>query len=138
MCIRDRISIVPLIDAGIASPVEHGAEILRFEWAAMKISDGDELYHTRWANVEGAVTIVAPCAGASVVAINSEVLEAHERGARLETIIDANTWLVELALPPSVQLAKLGLVDEHEYARSCGVGMFHDDPDAALSYTSYG
>ena len=60
----------------------------------MHISDGDELYHTRWANVEGEHTLSAPCAG-TVVAFNSDAL----RCSRLGGILDEDEWLVELALP---------------------------------------
>ena len=92
----------------------------------MKISDGDELYHTTWANVEDEYRITAPAAG-TIAALNLEALQDTAGGP------DAEDWLVEIA--------DLGddnsLVGAAQYHRECGVGIF-GETDESLGYTSYG
>ena len=108
--------------------VQSGQELLRIEWSAMKISDGDELYHTTWANVEGELVVVAPfpCTVAAVNAPDS----IGPAG------LDEAEWLVELAASEA-DAQQLELLSEAEYLAQAGTGLFGES-DEALSYTSYG
>jgi len=116
----------------IGSTVAAGDDLVRVDWEAMHISDGDELYHTKWANVSGDHTLKAPCAG-TVVAFNVSAL----RSSRLGSLLEADEWLVEMAVDgESLRL----LSDEAEYvaaAREQGSGRFCASDDS-LKYTSYG
>lgn len=94
--------------------VERGGELLRLEWDALTISDADELYHTRWAAVEGETTLASPVA--------AEVV-----GTR--TVVDEAEWLVELRLRAAA-LDTTGLLDEAEYRaqlEQAGEGTFGGD-----------
>ena len=117
--------------ATVGDSVRASQSLLRIEWSAMRISDGDELYHTTWANVEGNHIVGAPCSG-TIAATN---WRANWRANGL----DADEWLVELAVAETVHGSEVlaHLVDEERYLLSCGVGTFGES-DEALVYTSYG
>lgn len=121
--VGDVTLITPLVAPG--DVVVPDQELMRIDWSALHISDGDELYHTTWANVEGATALLAPCHG-TVGKVNSRMVKSGD--------VDAVDWLVTLetsgALPADC-------VDEAEYLRSCGTGKFGQSEEA-LSYTSYG
>lgn len=131
--IGDLVEANPLVDA--TSRVERSDNLLRISWTAMSISDGDELYHTRWANVEGEHHVIAPFA-CSVANLNYEALKSSD--------LDSSDWLIELQLPSGSQsdvdsqLSAYGLVAEDSYKASCGVGTFGESQEESLSYTSYG
>lgn len=122
--IGDVTEVVPMASVGDA--VRPNQALLQVLWEAMRISDGDELYHTTWANVEGDARLLAPCSG-TVSAINND-----SDGGRL----DAADWLVELAVLDETPLWAQ-LVDQEHYLRECGVGKF-GEADDSLRYTSYG
>jgi glycine cleavage system H lipoate-binding protein len=126
--IGDLVSVRPLLAAG--ESVEQQDGLMQIEWAGMMITDGDELYHTKWANVEGETTVRAPCS-ATVTAI-CEPLD------RLENLC-AEDWLVELELKePTASLDDL--VDEMQYLEAvaqAGPGPFGEGDDR-LEYSSYG
>ena len=121
--VGDVTLIAPLVAPG--DVVVAGQELVRIEWTALHISDGDELYHTTWANAEGATTLLAPCDG-TVGKVNSRMVQSGD--------VDAADWLVTLetsgALPEYC-------VDEAEYLQRCGTGKFGQSEES-LSYTSYG
>ena len=106
-----------------SSPVGHrecsvDAVLFGIDWEAMKISDGDELYHTTWAS--------------GTVASVNEALPVRD--------IEEKDWLVELILDGDLQSSSL--LTESEYLKVVqeqGPGLFGDEDDAArLGYTSYG
>ena len=114
--------------------------LLRIEWEAMKISDGDELYHTTWANISGCKSVPWPPVSATVVAINVDLIHSVEGGsAPMET-----QWLVELALDDvdAVLGSSSPYLDAVAYQKAValqGVGPFADEDDCdRLAYSSYG
>ena len=118
-----------------SSPVGHrecsvDAVLFGIDWEAMKISDGDELYHTTWANITGRKRVYWPVSG-TVASVN-EALSVPN--------IEEKDWLVELILDCDLQ--STSLLTESEYLRVVqeqGPGLFGDEDDAArLGYTSYG
>ena len=117
----------PLVSCG--QHVSSRSDLLRIDWEAMRISDGDELYHTTWANVEGSVSVSTPCA-ATVALLNST-----------SSAIDGD-WLVELRLDDVSSLDRSGLLAEADYleaVRSGAKGLFGGgDSEEELPYTSYG
>lgn len=124
-------SVTHLIRVGESA--ESGAELLRIDWEALRISDGDELYHTRWANITGDHTLAAPVAG-TLVAVNDEALQRGHLGGFLES----EEWLVELELAAQSDLSKLLSGDQYEaHASTRGAGKFGTSSEA-LTYTSYG
>ena len=113
--------------------VDINAEMLKIDWEAMSISDGDELYHTRWANITGSHFLKAPVAG-EIVAVNDAALRVGKYGG----VIDADAWLVELSLENGADLSHLCNADEYEEkARESGGGAFGASDDT-LTYSSYG
>ena len=127
--VGDVHAVTPAVAGG--ETVQSGQALLRIEWAAMKISDGDELYHTTWANVEGELVVVAPFP-CTVAAVNSPD-KIGPAG------LDADEWLVELAdVPcPEADAQQLELLTEADYLAQAGTGLFGES-DEALSYTAYG
>ena len=121
--VGDVTMVTPLVAPG--ELVVSGAPLLRIEWTALHISDGDELYHTTWANAEGSTTVFAPCEG-KVVEVNLSVEQSGD--------VDAERWL--LTLETSGELPA-HCVDEGQYLQECGTGKFGES-DESLSYTSYG
>ena len=118
-----------------SSPVGHrecsvDAVLFGIDWEAMKISDGDELYHTTWANITGRKRVYWPVSG-TVASVN-EALSVPN--------IEEKDWLVELILDCDLQ--STSLLTESEYLKVVqeqGPGLFGDEDDAArLGYTSYG
>jgi len=118
-----------------SSPVGHrecsvDAVLFGIDWEAMKISDGDELYHTTWANIAGRKQVYWPVSG-TVASVN-EALPVRD--------IEEKDWLVELILDGDLQSSSL--LTESEYLKVVqeqGPGLFGDEDDAArLGYTSYG
>lgn len=106
---------------------------MRIDWEAMKISDGDELYHTRWANVSGDHTLSAPVDG-TVAAVNAGALQ---RG-RLGGVLDADEWLVEMTVAEGTDLSHLvneEAYEERAYADESGT---FGTTSETLTYTSYG
>ena len=119
--------------AVVGKSVARASALLRIDWEALRISDGDELYHTRWANVSGHHTLSAPIDG-TVAAVNADALQ---RG-RLGGVLDADEWLVEMNLTEDTDLGHL--MSAEEYAgRVCtqGSGAFGETSES-LTYTSYG
>ena len=117
--------------AAINTHVAAYTDLVRIDWEAMSISDGDELYHTKWANVEGAHTLRSPIAGTLL-----EFNDAALRTSRLGGLLEADDWLVEMAIEGDESLAHL--VGEDEYmAAQQGAGRFGSS-DESLKYTSYG
>ena len=108
--IGDVVLTRPLVPPN--SPVTAGSPIMRVQWEGMTISDGDELYHTKWRNVEGHVDLASPC-DATVIEVNSDV-QAPLAG--LEDV--EGGWLVELGLAGSFDPE--GLLSEEEYEAAVG------------------
>ena len=119
--------------ASVGATVGQSDALLRIDWQAMQISDGDELYHTRWANIEGDHTISAPCA-ATVVGFN----EAAFNGKYVGGVLDAEEWLVELALTETDTHLN-HLLGEADYMKATAdsAGRFGVSEES-LGYTSYG
>ena len=44
---------------------------LRIEWSGLMASEADEIYHVRWANVEGAETV--DLEGMEVIGVNADL-----------------------------------------------------------------
>ena len=121
--------------AAVGEAVAPHAALLRIRWQALHISDGDELYHTKWANVEGEHTLAAPCP-ARVVAVNEQLL-ATDRRPPGGLVLDEGDWLVELAVAEGD--APL-LVDAATYAKTAGSAGDNTfgASEESLGYTSYG
>ena len=123
--IGDIGAVNPLVCTG--GLVQRGQPLMQIDWTAISISDGDELYHTRFGNIEGTHTVKSPVAGALC-----EVNPTLEACA-------LDSWLVELYLAPHADLNDInyGLIDEASYLKQCGAGAF-GEANQELSYTSYG
>ena len=103
------------------------ASLVQIDWDAFQISDGDELYHTTWANVEGEAMLKAPWYGV-IAAVNIPTVSIAG-GADLDSLT------IEME---AMELPK-HLVNEVSYLEQCGVGRFgSEDAEERLSYTSYG
>ena len=88
----------------VSQAVTKGKEILRLDWDGYEITDGDEMYHTIWKNIEGSYIINSPVDG------NLEYIAAKT------DIIDEDQVLLEI----STTEERLGcaiqyLVCEEEY-----------------------
>ena len=119
--------------ATIGKSVARASGLLRIDWEALHISDGDELYHTRWANVSGDHILSAPIAG-TVAAVNADALQR----SRLGGVLNADEWLVEMELSEGTNLSHLVSAQKYE-ERVCA----HDSgtfgaTSQSLTYTSYG
>ena len=88
-------------------PPASAEDVVAIEWEALRISDGDELYHTTWANVSDTLEVRWPAAiRGRVAAINSD---AHLAS------LDESSWLVEVELDEPLDASELLLLSESEY-----------------------
>lgn len=110
-------------DVEVGAFVRANQTLVRAEWDAFKISDGDELYHTIWESVEGEIALRSPF-NATVVAVNSATLSDPAS-------VGPDDWLVELAPLPDTLL---DVLDEKSYLAQCGAGQFADEGDAQGPY----
>ena len=119
--------------ASVGATVGQCDALLRIDWQAMRISDGDELYHTRWANIEGDHTISAPCA-ATVIGFNEAALSGKFAGG----VLDAEEWLVELALTDTdMHLNRLLSEADYMEATADSAGRFGVSKES-LGFSAYG
>jgi glycine cleavage system H lipoate-binding protein len=120
--------------AHVGERVQASAGLLQVDWSAMRISDGDELYHTKWANIEGEHVLRAPCAG-TVTALGGAASD-------VASALVSSRWLVELRCATAADSEALddALLCEMRYADACRAskpGRFGESEDA-LGYSSYG
>lgn len=115
--------LTALVQTG--APVALGQPLLRLAWEGHKISDGDELYHTTWQNIEGEFMVTAPVAG-TLVSLHEGAYDASSRPMEL----DATDCLAVLHVDrPALQSAP-GLVDAGAYRahlQTLEPGMFGGD-----------
>ena len=110
------------------APITVGEPLLRISWEGHKISNGDELYHTTWQNIEGEFFVNAPVAG-TLVALHQGASDAsaHQNTSALD--LDAADWLAILHVDrPALQSAEL--VDAaayHTHVGSLGPGKFSEE-----------
>ena len=120
-----------------AAAADAAALLCKIEWEAMRISDGDELYHTTWANIhDEALVHWPPSLSGRVQAVNEHLAQRVEEGSEVEEC----DWLVEIAVDDVRVLEGPELLSECAYMRALEKvepGLFADK-DATLSYTSYG
>lgn len=119
------------VAVALQEAVAPGQPLLRIEWEALSISDGDELYHTNFAQVEGVAEVRSPVA-ATVAALNSEA----EHG-------DDDAWLAELDLADAAALTDAALLDEGGYkeaVRRGPPGRFgeHDGESSQRGWAGFG
>ena len=128
-----------LQDIGDATAVtfDHDDVLVRIEWEALHISDGDELYHTTWANITDTKLVLSPFPSATIAKANEHLSQ------RIESGIESTDWLVELALDEPCERAfdAAGLLLDVDYQAAIAEqdpGLFEDNGSSSLSYTSYG
>lgn len=109
--------------------VDGGAPLLQLQWDGLSMSNGDELYHTKWASVEGDTTLLTPqlrsCTPAKVTAFAPT--PSHPNAS---FTVDEEDWLVELELPGPMALDTSVLLRQSEYLdalRTVGRGRFGED-----------
>jgi hypothetical protein len=104
-CLQDLGDIQRLYsDYLVGKPVTNGKAILRLDWDGYMITDGDEMYHTVWKNIEGTYTIKSPVDG------------KLEYMASKTDIIDEDQVLLEISTTEeSLGRAIQYLVCEEEY-----------------------
>lgn len=124
---------------------ESAALLVDIEWEAMRISDGDELYHTTWANVSDHKLIFWPTVSGTVSRVNEALAQRIEEGTGFEVGIDDTDWLVEMCNVVVDEAFSSSLLNEADYLAAVaaqGPGRFRDDDanddDGRLGYTSYG
>lgn len=118
--------------AKVGTAVKAHSPMLQLEWDGHHISDGDELYHTRWASVQGTTSVLAPMDG-TLQFLSSAKLP-----------LESETCLAEMIVDKPGLNAATGLVNEETYWRAvlaAPPGMF-GAPDQAdvsiLKYSRYG
>lgn len=79
------------------------------------MTTADELYHTRWATVDGVASLRAPV-GATVVGVNEAALARAAVGKTL----DSGEWLVALRVDSDAELRELS--DHQAYASRVAEG----------------
>ena len=93
--------------------VARGKVLVDVAWDGYRITASDELYHTRWENVEGVGSLVAPCR-CTVTAFNEKALAAMVRQpAKAALTVHADLWLAELLITAE---DFNGLLTPEEYA----------------------
>ena len=92
-----------------------GDELLQIEWDGHQVTTADELYHTRWATVDGVASLRAPV-GATVVGVNEAALARAAVGKTL----DSGEWLVALRVDSDAELRELS--DHEAYASRVAEG----------------
>lgn len=63
------------VHAKVGSPLAKGDPIADLSWTGFTITDGDELYHTRWENSKGERPLTAPFPVIEVQEVNEKALE---------------------------------------------------------------
>ena len=105
-----------------------GEPLLRISWEGHKISNGDELYHTTWQNIEGEFMVNAPVAG-TLVALHQGASDAPDHDSASALDVEATDWLAILHVDrPALQSAQL--VDAaayHTHVGSLGPGTFSEE-----------
>ena len=129
--------------------------LARLEWESFHITDGDELYHTRWDNVAGETCLFSPInAAATAFHVPPQACARSSSMVISSLRVDEEDWLVELEVAdasasPSELASRLRdasphlVASEDEYERlveesGAAVGTFGDRSDQRLDYTSYG
>ena len=87
----------------------------RRRWDGHQVTTADELYHTRWATVDGVASLRAPV-GATVVGVNEAALARAAVGKTL----DSDEWLVALRVDSDAELRELS--DHEAYASRVAEG----------------
>ena len=87
----------------------------RRRWDGHQVTTADELYHTRWATVDGVASLRAPV-GATVVGVNEAALARAAVGKTL----DSGEWLVALRVDSDAELRELS--DHQAYASRVAEG----------------
>ncbi len=97
---------------------------MELDWEGWGISDGDELYHTKWENLEGTHVIKSPTSGI--------IGEWGDLGEEL----DEDDWIVEID-----GASESELIAESSYSEVINemeVGGEFGDSDKTLSYSRWG
>ena len=70
--------------------------LLTLQWDGFRQTEGDELYHTQWANVNGVTHVTMPM-DVKLVKLNEAALEAPE-ALEFNDDLDTNMWLAEVEI----------------------------------------
>ena len=81
--------------AACGDRVRPGQGLVALSWEGFKISDGDEMYHTKWQNIAGKDAVTLPMA-CKLLRVNTEL--DSPRAPACRTFHDAvePTWLAEI------------------------------------------
>lgn len=85
--------------------------LVAIDWTGYSVSNGDELYHTIWKNVDGVTLLRLPFA-VQVVASNVEALNLGKKLCFDD--FDANSWLIEVACDDHAATEQLLSVSQYE------------------------
>jgi len=91
----------------VGRAVASGQELLNIEWEGHRISNADELYHTKWEGISGVKSVIAPCSGTLTS------LWSYSEGRPLDT----DTCLAEMLVDRPALQGATGLVDETNYQK---------------------
>jgi glycine cleavage system H lipoate-binding protein len=98
------------LKAKLGEPLAKGEPICDLDWEGFIITDGDELYHTRWDNREGKHTIHAPFSILEVQEVNEKALKDPD------TAVVDGEWLLRMRIKNDDFAT---LLNEDEYAKHC-------------------
>ena len=97
----------------VGSPVPAGAPAITLEWDSFEISDGDELYHTTWRNVEGRTSLfLPPHLGEVNLAATVARIAQNPSGE-----VHDETWMLEVEVEADREAVEGGMVEEGEYEK---------------------
>lgn len=120
--VGDIVELIAHSPVGTSRTARAAESLLGIRWEAMQITSADELYHARWANVEGEHCIPWPGYSARITGVNPDAATKA---------LDHTDWLVELALCTGFELAaqEAGLLSEREYLDAIrhGDGLFGEE-----------
>jgi hypothetical protein len=106
-CLQD-LGDVQKIYSGLSTlqAVSKGDTVLSLDWDGYRITDGDEMYHTVWNNIEGTFTIKSPVDGTiDFISDNPDIMDEDQ------VLIEIST--TETLLETFIE----SLVNEEEYNR---------------------
>ena len=144
--VGDVTAFRPLVSVGTA--VAAAQPVFGIDWESFHITDGDELYHTKWANVDGETLLAAPFDGTIAAfapplrSTSSSLLDEEDWLLELEVTVDDATDAASVTQQLLARAPHL-VSSEEQYsslveASEDSSGMFGERGEERLKYTSYG
>ena len=79
-CLQDLGDVQKIYsDFHTLQPISNGETVLSLDWDGYSITDGDEMYHTVWKNIEGTFTIKSPIDGTiDYISVNPDFMDEDQ------------------------------------------------------------